>query len=75
MKSPRPEDWPTHLSRTNHVIDNDGREDETLGTMMTIATGKTIRRVQECTCRSYNDQGDQGHHTMQTAWLDAIKMV
>jgi hypothetical protein len=44
----------------NHVIGDHGirDKDETLGTMVTIP--KTIRRLQESKCRSYDDLGKPG---------------
>jgi hypothetical protein len=61
MKSPRPEERRTRPFRTNHVIGgNHGTrsEDEMLGTMVTDT--KTIQRVQESKCRSYDDLGEPG---------------
>jgi hypothetical protein len=44
----------------NHGIGDNGikDKDETLGTMVTVT--KTIRRLQESKCRSYNDLGKSG---------------
>jgi hypothetical protein len=60
MKSPRLEGRRTRPFRTNHVIGDHGTgdKDETLGTMVTAA--KTIQRLQESKCRSYDDLGKPG---------------
>lgn len=60
MKSLRLEERRTRPSRTNHVIGDHGirDKDETLGTMVTVA--KTIQRLQESKCRSYDDLDEPG---------------
>ena len=60
MKSPRLEEQQIVLLWTNHVIGDHGikDKDETLGTMVTVT--KTIRRLQESKCSSYDDLGKPG---------------